>query len=191
MSRLTPNRAKDITPYVNPSPIGQDVPCTAIQKSMQSVVQKSFGRAVSDGKGNDNDVIIYPAVFAGDGKDMYNPLEHLDNFHSIGLCVVNNPHEYAYDNPQRQKVTYDIDVIVWINLNKMNTSLVGDYSPLIIQSTVNSIARSYDGIGINEVVTGFEDTFTNYDFNTQKHKLSKYPYSCFRVNCEAVNVESC
>lgn len=193
MSRLTPNAIKGITPHVITSPVGVDIACKIIQTAMSSVVSKSFARSVYRSTIVEGQTYTFPSVFIGNGKDYFDLLDQ-DNFDSYSFIRVNDPKEFEEDSRTiaRKRWNLDIDVIVWANLNRFDTSKTGDYTPEIIDSSIAAINQS--ALTAVEVVGIFDEperVFNNYTLNLEQTQRLYYPYSCFRINLSVIHTEDC
>lgn len=193
MSRLTPNAIKGVQPYVIASPVGIDIPCKIIQTAMSNVVQKSFARSVYRSALVEGQPYSFPSVFVGNGKDNLDLLIE-DNFGSYSFIRVNDPKEFEEDTRTVAKKRWelDIDVIVWLNLNRADRSKTGDYTPDFINMSIDAInASDLDAVEILAVYDEPERVFNNYTLDLDQTQRLYFPNSCFRLNLSVVHSENC
>jgi len=193
MRRLTPNAIKGITPHVITLPVGVDIVAKILQSALSNVVSKSFARSVYRSGTIDEREYTFPSVFVGNGKDYFDLLDQ-DNFDSYSFVRVNDPITFEEDTRTLAKKRWalDVDVIVWFNLNRFDTSKSGDYTPEIIDSAIAEINKSgLSAVEVNQIYTEPSQVFNGYTLNIEQTQRLYYPYSCFRINLEVVHPDSC
>lgn len=193
MSRQTPNAIKGVTPNVITSPVGVDIACKIIQTAMAAVVSKSFARSVFRSNEIEGSQYKFPSVFVGDGKDDLDLLTE-DNFDSYSFIRVNDPVNFNGDvrTIAVKQWDLDIDLIVWLDLNRADTSKTGDYTPDFIDRSIEALKLSnLKFVEILEVYTEPERVFEGYTLSLDQTQRLYYPNSCFRINLSVIHPDNC
>lgn len=192
MKRLSKKAYKNLTPYVVANPQGADVPAVALQDAMADVLDKSFGRVITRSKMSEGANIIYPAVFVGEGYDYLNLLAN-DNFDSYSFIKINDPQTFNTDDRNEDALrVFNIDVIAWLNLARVDSSKDYDFSPEVIEASLTAI-RNADlfGVTVEGIYTTPSEVFTGYSLETSKTQHVYYPNSVFRINLEVLTEAPC
>ncbi|TNE75028.1 hypothetical protein EP331_00230 [bacterium] len=160
---------------------------------MSNVVQKSFARAVFRSTIEENQTYLFPSVFVGNGKDYLDLLTE-DNFDSYSFIRVNDEKRFEEDTRtvKLKRWQLNIDVIVWLDLNRADLSKSGDYTPDFIDIAITAINNS--SLQAVEVVAVYDEperVFDRYTLNLVQTQRLYYPNSCFRLNLDVIHPDNC
>lgn len=183
---MTTETLKNPTVLTIPNPVGIDVAIKALQLDLATLpwLEKSFARAFTIPKQVLNQKRLEPMVYQGT-KEYFSVLPH-DPLKSYSFFRVNGgrtSEEYAANLNTGGAFYFKdpVDLIVWVDLNAIDSSKDYIYTEELIQDVLSVLNRD-SGVTVARVWDDkVEDIFRGYTLQDLNRDLLMYPYAAFRI----------
>lgn len=201
MNRYKPNTIKNVIPYKIDDPFGIDITVKSLQILYEefSWLEKSFARAIIRSEKRKNAAgtefnYIFPGMFSRVGDDVYDYLNmmELDNYDAYSFFLaLDTEDSIDYEELQNQ-YRRRLDNIVWLNLEKVDSTKGYDYLEEIKQDVRNKIKENRFGtIEIVSIEDEPEAIFREFSLETTDTQFLCYPYRGFRMIMNVTYDEPC
>lgn len=201
MNRYKPNAIKNVVPYKIDDPFGIDITVKSLQILYEefSWLEKSFARAIIRSEKRKNQAgtefnYIFPGMFSRVGDDVYDYLNmmELDNYDAYSFFLaLDTEDSIDYEELQNQ-YRRRLDNIVWLNLEKVDSTKGYDYLEEIKQDVRNKVKENRFGtIEIVSIEDEPEAIFREFSLETTDTQFLYYPYRGFRIIMNVTYDEPC
>lgn len=201
MNRYKPNAIKNVIPYKIDDPFGIDITVKSLQILYEefSWLEKSFARAIIRSEKRKNQAgtefnYIFPGMFSRVGDDVYDYLNmmELDNYDAYSFFLaLDTEDSIDYEELQNQ-YRRRLDNIVWLNLEKVDSTKGYDYLEEIKQDVRNKVKENRFGtIEIVSIEDEPEAIFREFSLETTDTQFLYYPYRGFRMIMNVTYDEPC
>lgn len=199
MNGLSPNALRSITPYVVSDPYGIDIPSKAIQSAMSGIswIEKSFARAVIQSRKQDGASYTFPSMFVADGKDFLDMIA-LDVWKSYSFLIARDPETpIDYNEGESNRYERRLDLIVWMNLQRVDNTRKDDFLPELIEDVKTAIRTAQnaqfelESIEILNIYDEPQRVFEGFTVDLDNYQNLYYPYRGFRIEMNTIYSDVC
>ena len=136
---------------------------------------------------NDKEV-KYPRVYLNNGGREYIDIRPSDDQNAFAFFELDDPIQTI----QGEELSYNISLIVWYDLKKVNTSKQYDYSRELIQDILRVFNESdyKENIQLTNIEVNPENIFNKYSFKQTDNQFLMFPYGAFKINFEYNDIEA-
>lgn len=184
------------------NPLGVDAIIQPIQIALGQelpYLTASFGRSFTSEKLDANNIReVYPKCFQ-QKNDYINVLPN-DELVGYSFWRVNDPQSIINYNPGfRNRMNVPVDLIVWVNLRRIDPQLMGNpdsgdgqyvYSEWIKKDILETLG-DFKSMQLNAVYEEVRQVWTGYTIDFSKFKGSEMPYHSFRFNGTLHYMDNC
>lgn len=195
-----------MTTYKSPSvpllsdPVGLDLEIQLIQQTLSenlTWLTNVYGRARQGQKkqtGEPN--YLYPMVYIGN-RNYYDASPN-DNLTSQSFFIVETqPYTVTngYDVGEHNKYTAEVALIVWGNLNKVNSLIANPYPDehfghILLQDTLSALRKTRN-FKVSRILEDERGIFDMFGVRSSNHKLFYHPYFCFKITGDVAFEDEC
>lgn len=197
--RQTATARKDVTPFINPTPVGIDSVITTLQKAFTAKLPwltKSFGKAerMYNRTGSANAIretdtsldYFFPAVWVGQFKDPINMLAD-DNYDAYTFSFpVDSATPIDFEQNGQNRYNRGLAVIFWFNLPKIDSAKTYDFTEdliIEIEKVIRSTPFLYNnGVEIESITDVPQDIFAEFSPELVENQRLIYPFRGCRFN---------
>lgn len=141
------------------------------------------------GVNNLNDKEIkYPRVYLNNAGREYIDVRPSDDQNAFAFFELDDP----IDAIQGEELRYNISLIVWYDLKKVDTSKAYDYSRELIQDIFRVFNESdyKENIQLTKYEINPENIFDKYSFKQTDNQFLMFPYGAFKISFEYNDIEA-
>ena len=132
--------------------------------------------------GNDRP-LRYPMVYRNDGKTYQHIISPDRSTQSFAFFELNAPYSFDFNdvNIRTGRVQYNLNVVVWLNLPRIDGGRDYDFTEELIQDFIGVGLQGADYESLS-VERRQELIFNRYDYSIAEEQFLIYPYSGFKVS---------
>ena len=132
--------------------------------------------------GNDRP-LRYPMVYRNDGKTYQHIISPDRSTQSFAFFELNAPYNFDFNdvNIRTGRVQYNLNVVVWLNLPRIDGGRDHDFTEELIQDFIGFglLGADYSNLSVERRQ---ELIFNRYDYSIAEEQFLIYPYSGFKVS---------
>lgn len=186
-----------IIPLIS-QPVNIDAPIQELQIALGTDLpwlEKSFGRSwESVRKDEQGKIWTYPEVWQGAGIDLLNVMPN-DNLKAQSFFRVEEPIQIiAYESNRFSRMSAQISIIFWFNLQVIDPDLDYRFIELLKASAQRAITETSctnATFVIQKIWEGANNVFKGYTIDQFKNQELIHPYGGFRFECNLNYLENC